>query len=71
MIFSREGDRLTLAMSDGVAGRPQNFAPDPDKIVMRLRRANRRIYERNMLAPAPASGPLADPLGAPESPARL
>ncbi|MEO8189756.1 MAG: hypothetical protein ABI682_05400 [Acidobacteriota bacterium] len=43
MIFAREGDRLTLAMSDGLAGRPQNFTPESNKIVMRLTRANRSI----------------------------
>jgi uncharacterized protein (TIGR03067 family) len=41
MIYSREGDRLTLAFGDNLTGRPASFAPEAKKVVLKLARADR------------------------------
>lgn len=41
MLFRLEGDRLTIAFSDGASGRPVNFEPERKKMVLELSRNGR------------------------------
>ena len=38
MLARREGERLVLAFFDGLAGRPESFAPEPKKVLLVLSR---------------------------------